>query len=1179
MSYKVFEIPETRSPGFVDVVVADPSDANSRCFAHYAYTIGSSERHWPRLAERRAIDFSLFRDWQDFQARQPEAVTRLRDGDEYWPGRSALTALGDTHQAQTAMRLGALEILANLFSGRIAANDKDPFPHQLALQQFMRAQQGRLQRILIADEVGLGKTIEIGLVLRDILIARGSLDRFSCLYLTSGGLVEDACTKLRDVMRGSLDGQAVVEAIESFRRYGAGNTRGVHVGSLHAARLYTTVARKASLPSARIAPEIIIIDECHHCASEADLSSERRLQLEDVTRSYQAAFQLVTGSFWPNSEPPKLVVLMSATPFRSRMQFLNLLKLLTHGVRSEQNSQPFNAYEPGANAAKLATVLRRPESSACVVWRQQNDVAVRRWSGGRLFPNLRIVRPHKATDGTPILAPGHPAYLDRMNQIGHAVVRISRKHNVPFGGFAVAQLEKKLTSSSLAGACWLFTWCVRHCEWPTQKEFEGDSSPGTEVLRRLIVEISQRLASFSKNSARHADVIFPSENFTFLASSLARPGRISDIYRYWAQMRESQSEEAKGFIASPGEIVELASHGIALLRPSDVTDGMSGPDDGTESAFGVENSKLNWMLQMLESYPTERFVVFTESLQTCAIITSALPRSGQLVGSMGSEARNDVIGRFRNGHLRVLVATSAADEGIDLQVSNRVVHWDLSTSPAVLMQRNGRVARLGQVADVTAYYLIVTGTHEERRDQVLTDKFTALGIQDESLRLKILGTLQEEEEERLASAIDSNQQVAVGDILVAAKRDNEEMERELKQLRTSLQWHYVLDREALAVRLERWHRLGLPEVVSTELRFTEKKWSKPVFGEVATSEPAAAKIATLESGDLRQRVTFDPEYQVFAAVEAKEFRLAGLRPWTRRDNDTAGFTKLRPDVSVDLVGDLCGKLARLDHSDFSLISASIRSSVPRLGSARWLLFATHPMREAETSEHEGQARYLACYPFGDDLVAPIVPEGLSAEEVDQIIQVLEVEACDPPFMLDEQTRNLAMDVGRRLGEWMTRVRSIGGGAIFDEAKYFLPIPVALVQVVSPGERPALVGGASRLNRSPDPLDRVGSALLRRCLLSSRVTLADAIEIARQQNRPEIEAYAALQRLINPEHTALVRYFVEHNDGGKRLVTAEDVRSRFMQLTESPDVVKDWMATVEVVWSAPSLGGPLGGDDR
>jgi hypothetical protein len=182
-------------------------------------------------------------------------------------------------------------------------------------------------------------------------------------------------------------------------------------------------------------------------------------------------------------------------------------------------------------------------------------------------------------------------------------------------------------------------------------------------------------------------------------------------------------------------------------------------------------------------------------------------------------------------------------------------------------------------------------------------------------------------------------------------------------------------------------------------------------------------------------------------------------------------------------------------------------------------------------------------------------------------------------MLDELARTLAMGVGKKLGQWVTQARSIGGNDIFDEAKYFLPIPVALVQVVSPGERPALVGGASKLGRSPDTIDKLGSALLHRCLMNSRVTLADAIEIAREQNRSEIEAYTALQRLINPEHTALVRYFIEHGDKGKRLLTSEEVMSHFSQLTESPDAVQAWMATVEVVWSSPSLGGPLREDHQ
>ena len=242
------------------------------------------------------------------------------------------------------MRLGALELLANLSSGRLSTTDKDPFPHQLALQQYVKKppRSNGLRRILIADEVGLGKTIEVGLILRDILLARGKLEGFRCLYLTSGGLVDDAAEKLRDVLSGIVDGNSLVDTVRSFRDYGSGNTLGVHVASTHAARLYATDVRKKQLPP-RIRPQIVIIDECHHAASEGNLAGvEVRRQV--ATQTYMAVKQLLSGEFWVDSEAPQLAILMSATPFRSRAQFVNLLRLLTHGVEQPGQAE-FSAFD------------------------------------------------------------------------------------------------------------------------------------------------------------------------------------------------------------------------------------------------------------------------------------------------------------------------------------------------------------------------------------------------------------------------------------------------------------------------------------------------------------------------------------------------------------------------------------------------------------------------------------------------------------------------------------------------------------------------------------------------------------------------------------------------------------------------------------------------------------------
>ena len=82
----------------------------------------------------------------------------------------------------------------------------------------------------------------------------------------------DAIEAWKDqLLSGIIDGNDIVDTVRSFRDYGSGNTLGVHVASTHAARLYATEGRKKQLPL-RIRPQIIIIDECHHAASEGDLA-------------------------------------------------------------------------------------------------------------------------------------------------------------------------------------------------------------------------------------------------------------------------------------------------------------------------------------------------------------------------------------------------------------------------------------------------------------------------------------------------------------------------------------------------------------------------------------------------------------------------------------------------------------------------------------------------------------------------------------------------------------------------------------------------------------------------------------------------------------------------------------------------------------------------------------------
>jgi superfamily II DNA or RNA helicase len=1027
----LFEIPSSDGYSSDVVFVRDQNNPDDPVYTHYAFTRGASSNP-NEIRQRRGIPFNNFRSWKWFCEEFPEIAKCLDDSEEYCPGESVLNAseMDENFHVNTVMRLGAIEILANIFSGRITANDKDPFPHQLALQQYFKGNVNRVKRVLIADEVGLGKTIEIGLVLRDLLIAKGGLENFSCLYLTKAGLLEDACSKLQAVMKGAIDGQNIIQSVSSFTEYGKNSISGIHVASMDAARLYVEEQKKKKLPSDfPVSPEILIIDECHYCASDEDLSSPQKIK--NATQTYKAAYQMITGSFWSNSTPPALVVLMSATPFRSKIQFVNLLRLLTHESTVE------NAFL-NTNEKELVDKLSTDDSSSAIIWRQQSDV--KSWSEQPLFPMLNVERVRLNTN---------PEYLNIIKEICKSVQRICRDHTKTFGGFATRHLETRLTSSSIAGAIWLFRWCVKHQTWKNQATYGQDTSTGTDNLRRLIIEISQRLAEYDeKNTSKHADVNFSSDGFQFRAVSLTRGGKIDDIYRF-SESIHRKDEVEEGFTATPNEIIELSCLALKLLNFSSLS----------QIPEGVENAKLNWLKENLDKYPDSKFLVFTETLQTCEIITKALPGiSDKLIGGMGNNEREKIVRRFRNvdkPNIRVLVATSAADEGFDFQVANRIVHWDLSSSPAVLMQRNGRVARLGQISDVNAYYLIMVGTHEERREMALHQRFSDLGIEDEQLRLRILGSLTEEIESQILAAVQDNQLQVVNKILENANEQNQDMNQRLGELQKDIEAQSVIDRTKLCDRLKYWLQLGLPAREQNEfhISFDETEWERPVFaiGKETTMKIDNASIASIQRGDRRKKatkVTFDPEFSLFS-TNGDQYSLAGLRPWIQRSrrSQESEIWSHRPMKDVDPIGELACSIARQRGADFTVVdSNALRTVMPSLSKINYLLFATHPLLEVEeNSISGGLSSYLTFYAFGEDLSAPINEKGYSANEVNQIICLLELEAKKAYFTLDDQQRKTACIASKEIAIWLNSSRVLPKRG---QNTYFLPIPIALVAVIS-----------------------------------------------------------------------------------------------------------------------------------
>jgi superfamily II DNA/RNA helicase len=113
---------------------------------------------------------------------------------------------------------------------------------------------------------------------------------------------------------------------------------------------------------------------------------------------------------------------------------------------------------------------------------------------------------------------------------------------------------------------------------------------------------------------------------------------------------------------------------------------------------------------------SEPAIIFTEYRDTLQRVAAALAGidAVQLHGGLAPRDRIEALSRFAAGDARLLLATDAASEGLNLHHRCRlVVNLELPWTPVRLDQRAGRVDRIGQSRSVHAIRLVAAGTSEE----------------------------------------------------------------------------------------------------------------------------------------------------------------------------------------------------------------------------------------------------------------------------------------------------------------------------------------------------------------------------------------------------------------------------------------------------------------------------------
>ena len=164
----------------------------------------------------------------------------------------------------------------------------------------------------------------------------------------------------------------------------------------------------------------------------------------------------------------------------------------------------------------------------------------------------------------------------------------------------------------------------------------------------------------------------------------------------------------------PQQIVQLA--GAMLNNPERVavTPQASTAERIAQRVIHVDKpAKSALLTEVLKTESIDRVLVFTRTKHGADKVVRVLQKAGlaaeAIHGNKSQNQRERVLGAFRSGELRTLVATDIAARGIDVDGVSHVVNYDLPNVPESYVHRIGRTARAG--AEGTA---ISFCDHEER---------------------------------------------------------------------------------------------------------------------------------------------------------------------------------------------------------------------------------------------------------------------------------------------------------------------------------------------------------------------------------------------------------------------------------------------------------------------------------
>lgn len=654
--------------------------------------------------------------------------------------------------------------LADVFYSMEATNTEF---HAHQFKPVLKALASPTGNLLIADEVGLGKTIEAGLIWTEM---RARFDYRRLLVLCPKAL----CTKWRSELISKFDIDAKIyncsELLDAIKDRTLMSRSLTAICSLQGIKpprnWHKDGHQQSSRPSSQLARflsdranaeplfDMLIVDEAHHLRNPKTQSNELAHLLGAVVQSK---------------------VYLSATPIHLRNRDLfSLLTLLdpeTYRVESdldhiiEANRPLVQAREAALAGASPSDVHRRLEEAArnpllASSQQLQRLLSSFEWSASSLS---RADRAQLASD------------LEQVNLLANTVTRTRRRdvqelrivRKVLKHRTVMAPLERS-TYNAMTIAVQEF---AKHCDIP-------DNFLLATPQRMLASCLAASIGHWQKRTNISVD-----------------EGLDEDIQ--YEDLEDSDRADARPLLDC------LTDASSTLPAPSEL--------ERVDTKFQI---LLDFLTEFFSSNPGEKVVVFSTFRPTLRYLARRLPAAniGCEIIHGGVADRDASLKRFeQDGDVRVLLCSEVGSEGIDLQFSRTVVNYDLPWNPMRVEQRIGRVDRLGQTADAVT---VVNLLHRDTIDDVIYDRLfdrlklckRALGgfeavLGDEIAKLTpdlLSGRLGADE---LARRIDQTSQAIENRMI---------FERELEEEASALVAHgdHILNSIHAARELHRWIGIG-----------------------------------------------------------------------------------------------------------------------------------------------------------------------------------------------------------------------------------------------------------------------------------------------------------------------------------------------------------------------------------